>query len=45
MLRGRAIRSEANLSPLLWAECVQAAVYLKNCTPTQTLKDVTPYEV
>jgi hypothetical protein len=45
MLRGRAIRSEANLPPSLWAKCVQVAIYLKNHTPTRTIKDVTPHEV
>jgi hypothetical protein len=45
MLRGQAIWSESNFPPSLRAECVQAAVYLKNHTPTWVLKNITPYEV
>src|SRR5882672_7133555 len=30
--------------PSLWGECEQTAAYLKDCTPTHTLKDKTPYE-
>ena len=40
-----AIRSDSNLPPSLWTESVKAAAYLKNRTPTRTLKEKTPYEM
>jgi transposase InsO family protein len=45
MSRERSIRSDANLPPSLWGECILTAVYLKNRMPTKALEDKTPYEV
>ena len=45
MNRARAIRSDSKLPPSLWAESVRAAAYIKNRTPTRTLKDKMPYEM
>ena len=42
--RARAIMSQTKLPPKLWGECIQTAAYLKDRTPTRTLKDMTPYE-
>ena len=42
--RARAIMSENDFPPKLWGECVKAAAYLKDRTPTRTLKNMTPYE-
>ena len=42
--RARAIMSENNFPPKLWGECIKAAAYLKDRTPTRTLKDMTPHE-
>ena len=35
----------ANLLRTLWAEAVSHATYLKNCSPTRTLINKTPYEM
>ena len=42
--RARAIMSENKFPPKLWGECVRTAAYLRDCTPTRTLRDKTPYE-
>ena len=36
--------SENKFPAKLWGECVQTAAYLRDRTPTRTLKDMTPYE-
>jgi len=36
--------SENKFPPKLWGECILTAAYLKDRTPTRTLKDKTPYE-
>src|SRR5882672_59472 len=45
MNHARAIRSDSNLPPNMWGEAVKAAGYLKNCMPTRTLADKTPFEM
>ena len=41
----RAIMMDCKFPPTLWGECVQTAAYLKDSTPTCTLKDKTLYEM
>ena len=45
VLRGRACLIETNLPGFLWAEALQYAVWMKNRTPTRTLKNKTPLEM
>lgn len=40
----RAMLHQAGLLKNLWAEAVQFAVWLKNCTSTKAISNVTPYE-
>ena len=42
--RAHTIMSENKFPPKLWGECVHTAAYLRDCTPTHTLKNMTPYE-
>lgn len=43
--KARALMSHAGLAKSYWAEAVSTAAYLKNRTPTRSLKgDITPYE-
>jgi len=43
--KARALISHAGLAKSYWAEAVSTAAYLKNRTPTRSLKgDITPYE-
>ena len=42
--RIRSILAETNLPKTLWAELARTVVYLKNRSPTRSLKDRTPYE-
>ena len=42
--RAHAIMSENKFPSKLWGECILTAAYLKDRTPTRTLKDITPYE-
>ena len=44
MNRAHAIRSDTDLPPSLWRECVRAAGYLKNLSTTRSLKSKTPHE-
>ena len=37
--------ADCKFPPTLWGECVQTVAYLKDRTPTRTLKDKTPYEM
>jgi len=41
----RAIHSDSKLPPNMWGEVMKATGYLKNCTPTRTLTDKTPFEM
>src|SRR6266481_1645686 len=45
MSHARAIHLDAKLPPNLWAECAQAACYLKNRTPTRALDKKTLHEL
>ena len=45
MSHARAIFLDAWMPPSLWAECAQAACYLKNCMPTRALDEKTPHEL
>ena len=42
--RIRSIIAETNLPKTLWAELARTVAYLKNRSPTRSLKDQTPYE-
>lgn len=42
--RIRSIIADTNLPKELWAELARTVVYLKNRSPTRSLKDKTPYE-
>jgi len=44
MERTCAILYQAGLPKNLWAEAIQFAVWLKNCTSTKALGNVTPHE-
>ena len=44
MDRARAILAETGLPKILWMEIAAAVVYLKNRSPTRSLKGKTPYE-
>jgi hypothetical protein len=44
MDRARAILAETGLPKILWMEIAAAVVYLKNRSPTRSLKGQTPYE-
>ena len=35
---------DANLTHKFWAEALSTAVYLRNRSPAQAVKDMTPYE-
>lgn len=35
---------EAKLPQRFWAEALSTAVYLRNCSPTKAVKNITPYE-
>src|SRR5882724_5838385 len=41
----RAIHSDSKLPPNMWGEAMKAAGYLKNCMPTRTLADKTPFKM
>lgn len=45
MESARSMYCAKNLSPKLWAEAVQTAVYVLNRTGTSTIKGKTPYEL
>ena len=40
----RAMRHQADLPKTLWAEAIQHAIWLKNCTSMKVLGNMTPYE-
>ena len=40
----RAIMAENKFPAKLWGECMQATAYLRDCTPTRMLKNMTPYQ-
>ena len=44
MESARSMLYHSNLPLAFWAEAVSTAVYLKNRSPTSSLKDMTPYE-
>jgi len=45
MEKVRMMLHESGLPKFLWGEALKYAVYVKNCTWTQALKNMTPYEV
>src|SRR4051812_32262179 len=44
MERTKAILAESNLPKILWMEIAETVVYLKNRSPTRSIKGKTPYE-
>jgi hypothetical protein len=41
----RAIMADNKFPPKLWGECLLTSAYIKDQTPTHSLKDKTPFEV
>lgn len=44
IVAARALQFQAHLPMEFWGECVLAAAYLINCTPSSAINNITPYE-